>query len=325
MRPQGKGTPETDHEIGLHSQQPDTLLGFPATWRSGYAAACKAVYTGSIPVVASPQRSRKRGVFVCSVSPISTATRLRRPVRRRTWHGSGSTRSGTPARRCCSLRAGTRCRSSGAWTPLPRLHAGDLCPPARRRPRGAAGGAVRGHERMLWGHSDVLVRRLIRTIGVGGPWTPRPRVWSPEHASATDLRGASRGRIAASGVWQYAQPPSGGTRTARTGRHGHGSDRTPRKSQRKAAGTRTKRRQRRVASTGGHDYGSDGTRTKRRQRRVALVGDSGDAQVGLEDRLNGDLCGRLTARSRTAGIDSGLCSPSLPGFAMNTRRAGNAR
>jgi hypothetical protein len=36
----------------LHSQQPDTLTGFPATWRSGYAAACKAVYTGSIPVVA---------------------------------------------------------------------------------------------------------------------------------------------------------------------------------------------------------------------------------------------------------------------------------
>jgi hypothetical protein len=38
--------------IALHSQQPDTLIGFPATWRSGYAAACKAVYTGSIPVVA---------------------------------------------------------------------------------------------------------------------------------------------------------------------------------------------------------------------------------------------------------------------------------
>jgi hypothetical protein len=30
-----------------------------ATWRSGYAAACKAVYTGSIPVVAS--RGRKAG------------------------------------------------------------------------------------------------------------------------------------------------------------------------------------------------------------------------------------------------------------------------
>src|SRR5262249_40244369 len=27
----------------------------PAPWRSGYAAACKAVYTGSIPVGASPR------------------------------------------------------------------------------------------------------------------------------------------------------------------------------------------------------------------------------------------------------------------------------
>ncbi len=32
---------------------PIRLRCFPATWRSGYAAACKAVYTGSIPVVAS--------------------------------------------------------------------------------------------------------------------------------------------------------------------------------------------------------------------------------------------------------------------------------
>jgi decaprenylphospho-beta-D-erythro-pentofuranosid-2-ulose 2-reductase len=31
-----------------------------ATWRSGYAAACKAVYTGSIPVVASRTRRRHR-------------------------------------------------------------------------------------------------------------------------------------------------------------------------------------------------------------------------------------------------------------------------
>jgi hypothetical protein len=29
---------------------------FLATWRSGYAAACKAVYTGSIPVVASNEK-----------------------------------------------------------------------------------------------------------------------------------------------------------------------------------------------------------------------------------------------------------------------------
>jgi hypothetical protein len=33
-----------------------------ATWRSGYAAACKAVYTGSIPVVAlSAPRARRDG------------------------------------------------------------------------------------------------------------------------------------------------------------------------------------------------------------------------------------------------------------------------
>ena len=31
-----------------------------------------------------------------------------------------------------------------------------------------------------------------------------------------------------------------------------------------------------------------------------------------------------TTRSRTAGIDSGLCSV-VPGFGMNTRRAGNGR
>ena len=33
-----------------------TLAPHTATWRSGYAAACKAVYTGSIPVVASGKR-----------------------------------------------------------------------------------------------------------------------------------------------------------------------------------------------------------------------------------------------------------------------------
>ena len=32
-----------------------------ATWRSGYAAACKAVYTGSIPVVASGGLSSGQG------------------------------------------------------------------------------------------------------------------------------------------------------------------------------------------------------------------------------------------------------------------------
>jgi uncharacterized HhH-GPD family protein len=37
----------------LSSSPIDTLEQILATWRSGYAAACKAVYTGSTPVVAS--------------------------------------------------------------------------------------------------------------------------------------------------------------------------------------------------------------------------------------------------------------------------------
>ena len=34
-----------------------------ATWRSGYAAACKAVYTGSIPVVASKKITSSEATF----------------------------------------------------------------------------------------------------------------------------------------------------------------------------------------------------------------------------------------------------------------------
>ena len=37
----------------LFHRTPATLGDPPAPWRSGYAAACKAVYTGSIPVGAS--------------------------------------------------------------------------------------------------------------------------------------------------------------------------------------------------------------------------------------------------------------------------------
>jgi hypothetical protein len=32
-----------------------------------------------------------------------------------------------------------------------------------------------------------------------------------------------------------------------------------------------------------------------------------------------------TTRSRTDGIDSGLCTVGLPGFGMNTRRAASGR
>ena len=51
------------HASRPHSRQPDTLEGFPATWRSGYAAACKAVYTGSIPVVASYEKCLQTAGF----------------------------------------------------------------------------------------------------------------------------------------------------------------------------------------------------------------------------------------------------------------------
>jgi hypothetical protein len=42
---------------------PIPSLDFPATWRSGYAAACKAVYTGSIPVVAFAPSSEPAQCF----------------------------------------------------------------------------------------------------------------------------------------------------------------------------------------------------------------------------------------------------------------------
>src|SRR5215216_3350699 len=42
----------------LFQRPPATLVDPPAPWRSGYAAACKAVYTGSIPVGASLPRPR---------------------------------------------------------------------------------------------------------------------------------------------------------------------------------------------------------------------------------------------------------------------------
>src|ERR1700691_4859492 len=47
-----------------------------ATWRSGYAAACKAVYTGSIPVVAFGATARTSDGFLGS-------DRVRPSVRKR--------------------------------------------------------------------------------------------------------------------------------------------------------------------------------------------------------------------------------------------------
>jgi len=46
-------TPSHSRACAAELTNPPLGLPGPATWRSGYAAACKAVYTGSIPVVAS--------------------------------------------------------------------------------------------------------------------------------------------------------------------------------------------------------------------------------------------------------------------------------
>ena len=59
--------------VGGRARARHVPLGrYPATWRSGYAAACKAVYTGSIPVVASERTacisSRRSRSYRCQCS-----------------------------------------------------------------------------------------------------------------------------------------------------------------------------------------------------------------------------------------------------------------
>ena len=51
-----------------------------ATWRSGYAAACKAVYTGSTPVVASMRTASKSACFRPEAPEPRTPRRPRLPI-----------------------------------------------------------------------------------------------------------------------------------------------------------------------------------------------------------------------------------------------------
>jgi hypothetical protein len=87
-----------------------------ATWRSGYAAACKAVYTGSIPVVASRDdacllalgadtRRSWSGVHVVELLPLREVDRPARAGRRPSW-GVVSRYDGVPcrARASCLFR-----------------------------------------------------------------------------------------------------------------------------------------------------------------------------------------------------------------------------
>jgi hypothetical protein len=50
-----------------------------ATWRSGYAAACKAVYTGSIPVVASRRITSKEADCSTNTKPNLVVSAIRLP------------------------------------------------------------------------------------------------------------------------------------------------------------------------------------------------------------------------------------------------------
>jgi hypothetical protein len=54
-------------------------LNFTATWRSGYAAACKAVYTGSIPVVASNEKYLQSRFFGLSRGSPKTPKKANSP------------------------------------------------------------------------------------------------------------------------------------------------------------------------------------------------------------------------------------------------------
>jgi hypothetical protein len=61
--------------------RPGTLLGLLATWRSGYAAACKAVYTGSIPVVASSESNLEFSVS----APVRSRRSVLRAISTESW------------------------------------------------------------------------------------------------------------------------------------------------------------------------------------------------------------------------------------------------
>jgi hypothetical protein len=52
-----------------------------ATWRSGYAAACKAVYTGSIPVVAFSKTPGGTAFAVLRLRRVRRYRAVRRPAR----------------------------------------------------------------------------------------------------------------------------------------------------------------------------------------------------------------------------------------------------
>ena len=133
-------------------RRPDTLVDLTATWRSGYAAACKAVYTGSIPVVASLKNACKHGLpgglTLRTGECAAVKAPHRRPLSRRrafTAILASPIRSQTSDRACeASSRAVKRHDVASAWVGRQR---GEL-----RRPVG-----VRRVVQIAFGGGDVAV------------------------------------------------------------------------------------------------------------------------------------------------------------------------
>jgi hypothetical protein len=110
-----------------------------ATWRSGYAAACKAVYTGSIPVVASMQTACKTAGFVqgdSSWNPTTAKAAHRRPNNDRRWTPKRGETSRPGLLRRLRQPGGAKLRSTdrppARPRPLPTAQAASSVPCAAR-------------------------------------------------------------------------------------------------------------------------------------------------------------------------------------------------
>jgi excisionase family DNA binding protein len=117
-------------------------LGPPsAPWRSGYAAACKAVYSGSNPDGASPKPSPMRGFDVVGGTAAPKRASTAPPILRGTPNGSpGQRRPATPVRRtpCHAVSNNYIDRSANksrhvSRRPAPQGEGGPTAPHRRRR------------------------------------------------------------------------------------------------------------------------------------------------------------------------------------------------
>ena len=149
----------------------------PATWRSGYAADCKSVHTGSIPVVASKARSPRSAVYH---REIAACNRLLRRLRCKLIRLFASAADAIP------LGARWRLASNGSKPMNPTIHA-----PAARL--ALALGLVAGAWLILSASTPALkrlcrpaphLRRPSRTVSISPrPTRLRSKIRSPTRPS----------------------------------------------------------------------------------------------------------------------------------------------